>query len=146
MESNGCRAADDDSFAAHGLFFIRCRSNAHDGGGPSVELIDGRTHHRLPTSGEIEHGKEEQPAHDSGVRSAPAPRPDPGAVLEAASAGSRYESGRGIPAPVRELLRLAHVEGIDLRSLRGEDWSVVSYLKEHEPELYATLRRKSAFS
>ena len=48
--------------------------------------------------------------------------------------------------PLRELLRLAHVEGIDLRSLRGEDWSIVSYLKEHEPELYATLRKKSAFS
>jgi transcriptional regulator with XRE-family HTH domain len=62
------------------------------------------------------------------------------------SAGSRYESGRGIPAPVRELLRLAHVEGIDLRSLRGEDWSVVSYLKEHEPELFAALRRKSTGS
>jgi transcriptional regulator with XRE-family HTH domain len=62
------------------------------------------------------------------------------------SAGSRYESGRGIPAPVRELLRLAHVEGIDLRNLSGEDWSVVSYLKEHEPELFAALRRKSAGS
>jgi transcriptional regulator with XRE-family HTH domain len=62
------------------------------------------------------------------------------------SAGSRYESGRGIPAPVRELLRLAHVEGIDLHSLRGEDWGIVSYLKEHEPELYATLREKSAFA
>jgi transcriptional regulator with XRE-family HTH domain len=60
------------------------------------------------------------------------------------SAGSRYESGRGIPASVRELLRLAHVECIDLRSLNGEDWSIVSYLKDHEPELFAALRRKSA--
>lgn len=60
------------------------------------------------------------------------------------SAGSRYESGRGIPAPVRELVRLAHVECIDLRSLNGEDWSIVSYLKEHEPELFAALRRRSA--
>ena len=60
------------------------------------------------------------------------------------SAGSRYESGRGIPGPVRELLRLAHVEGIDLHSLRGEDWSIVSYLKQHEPELYAALRKRSA--
>ena len=60
------------------------------------------------------------------------------------SAGSRYESGRGIPTPVRELLRLAHVEGIDLKAIRREDWEVVAYLKEHEPELFAALAARAA--
>jgi transcriptional regulator with XRE-family HTH domain len=59
------------------------------------------------------------------------------------SAGSRYESGRGIPAPVRELLRLAHVEQIPLRVIRTDDWAVAKYLKEHEPELFAALRKRA---
>lgn len=59
------------------------------------------------------------------------------------SAGSRYEAGRGIPAPVRELLRLAHVERIDLGAICAKDWTVVKYLREHEPELLATLEQKS---
>lgn len=59
------------------------------------------------------------------------------------SAGSRYESGRGIPAPVRELLRLAHVERINLRAICADDWAVVAYLKEHEPGLFSELKQNS---
>ncbi len=59
------------------------------------------------------------------------------------SAGSRYESGRGIPAPVQELLRLAHVERIPLHAIGADDWAVAKYLKEHEPELFATLKERA---
>jgi len=57
------------------------------------------------------------------------------------SGGSRYESGRTMPKPVRELLRLVHIEGIALDRARGEDFEVVSYLKKSNPKLYTSLRR-----
>ncbi|HYC46089.1 MAG TPA: hypothetical protein VED01_11480 [Burkholderiales bacterium] len=57
------------------------------------------------------------------------------------SGGSRYESGRTMPKPVRELLRLVHIEGIELERARGEDFEVVSYLKKSNPKLYTSLRR-----
>src|ERR671919_976299 len=57
------------------------------------------------------------------------------------SGGSRYESGRTMPKPVRELLRLVHIEGIALERARGEDFEVVSYLKKANPKLYGSLRR-----
>ncbi len=57
------------------------------------------------------------------------------------SGGSRYESGRKMPKPVRELLRLVHVEGLDLSKLRREDLDIIDYLKESQPELYKSLRR-----
>ena len=50
------------------------------------------------------------------------------------SGGSRYESGRTMPKPVRELLRLVHIEGIALERARGEDFEVVSYLKKANPQ------------
>ena len=34
------------------------------------------------------------------------------------SGGSRYESGREMPRPVKELLRLVHVEQIDLSQVK----------------------------
>ena len=37
------------------------------------------------------------------------------------SGGSRYESGREMPKPVRELLRLVHVEQIDLSQVKRVD-------------------------
>jgi transcriptional regulator with XRE-family HTH domain len=58
------------------------------------------------------------------------------------SAGSRYETGRGIPEAVLELLRLKHVEQIDIKAICREDWEVLGYLKEHEPQLYQALRAK----
>jgi len=56
------------------------------------------------------------------------------------SGGSRYESGRNMPRPVRELLRLVHVEGIDLTRVKGEDFEIVERLKQRNPRLYAQLR------
>ncbi len=57
------------------------------------------------------------------------------------SGGSRYESGREMPKPVRELLRLVHVEQIDLSQVKRVDFEIISYLKDSHPDLYRTLRR-----
>jgi transcriptional regulator with XRE-family HTH domain len=57
------------------------------------------------------------------------------------SGGSRYESGREMPKPVRELLRLVHVEQVDLSQVKRVDFEIISYLKSSHPELYRSLRR-----
>ena len=57
------------------------------------------------------------------------------------SGGSRYESGREMPKPVRELLRLVHVEQVDLSQVKRVDFEIISYLKSAHPDLYRTLRR-----
>ncbi|MDR2625784.1 MAG: transcriptional regulator [Zoogloeaceae bacterium] len=57
------------------------------------------------------------------------------------SGGSRYESGRTMPKPVRELLRLVHVEQIDIHRIKREDFEVVEYLKKHEPEQFKALKK-----
>ena len=59
------------------------------------------------------------------------------------SGGSRYESGRNMPKPVRELLRLVHVEQIDIKSIKREDWDVIEYLKSQEPEMYKSLKKSA---
>jgi len=59
------------------------------------------------------------------------------------SGGSRYESGRNMPKPVRELLRLVHVEQIDIQRVRREDMDVIEYLKSEENELYKTLKKSA---
>ncbi|MGE5490968.1 MAG: helix-turn-helix domain-containing protein [Actinomycetota bacterium] len=59
------------------------------------------------------------------------------------SGGSRYESGRNMPKPVRELLRLVHVEQIDIKNIKREDQEVIDYLKAQEPELYKTLKKSA---
>lgn len=56
------------------------------------------------------------------------------------SGGSRYEAGRDMPAPVCELLRLVHVERIDLSRVRRVDFEIIGYLKVSQPEVYRTLR------
>jgi transcriptional regulator with XRE-family HTH domain len=56
------------------------------------------------------------------------------------SGGSRYEAGRSMPRPVRELVRLVHVEGIDLAQARREDFEVAGYLRRTNPALYQSLR------
>jgi transcriptional regulator with XRE-family HTH domain len=56
------------------------------------------------------------------------------------SGGSRYESGRNMPRPVRELLRLVHVEGIDLVRAKGEDFAIAEQLKRSNAKLYEKLR------
>jgi len=57
------------------------------------------------------------------------------------SGGSRYESGRNMPRPVRELLRLVHIEGIELAKARGNDFEVASRLKATNPRLYRRLKK-----
>ncbi len=57
------------------------------------------------------------------------------------SGGSRYESGRNIPKPVRELLRLVHVEQIDIQRLKHDDVDVIEYLKKEDPDLFKTLKK-----
>ena len=57
------------------------------------------------------------------------------------SGGSRYESGREMPRPVKELLRLVHVEQIDLSQVKRIDFEIISYLKDSHPDLYRNLRR-----
>lgn len=57
------------------------------------------------------------------------------------SGGSRYESGRNMPKPVRELLRLVHVEQLDLARIKKEDFEIVGLLKEEHPDLYKSLKK-----
>ena len=59
------------------------------------------------------------------------------------SGGSRYENGRNMPKPVRELVRLAYVEQIDLKAIKGDDWKVIEYLKSQEPDLYKSLKKSA---
>lgn len=60
------------------------------------------------------------------------------------SGGSRYESGRNMPKPVRELVRLVHIEQIDLAKINRDDLALVGYLKETHPDLFKTLRKAMA--
>lgn len=56
------------------------------------------------------------------------------------SGGSRYEAGRDMPRSVAELLRLVHVEGVDLSSVNKEDIEIIGFLRKQHPDLYARLR------
>ncbi len=58
------------------------------------------------------------------------------------SGGSRYESGRAMPKPVRELVRLVHVEGIDLERARGEHFEIADHLRTTNPGLYRRLKHQ----
>ncbi|HWH48719.1 MAG TPA: helix-turn-helix transcriptional regulator [Burkholderiales bacterium] len=60
------------------------------------------------------------------------------------SGGSRYESGRSMPKPVQELLRVVHVGQIDLKKLNKGDVAVISYLKSAEPALYRRLKTEAS--
>ena len=59
------------------------------------------------------------------------------------SGGSRYESGRNMPKPVRELLRLVHIERIELSKVNKKDLEIAALLKKHNPELYAELSKQT---
>lgn len=56
------------------------------------------------------------------------------------SGGSRYESGRNMPRPVRELLRLVHIEGVDLGKVKADHVAVAEQLRRTNPKLYERLR------
>ncbi len=59
------------------------------------------------------------------------------------SGGSRYESGRNIPRPVQHLLRLVHVEQIDIGKAKREDFEVAEYLKAHKTDLFKEYRKQA---
>ena len=58
------------------------------------------------------------------------------------SGGSRYETGRSMPKPVFELVRLVHIEGIDLSRARGADFMIANHLRLTNPALYRRLMRE----
>jgi transcriptional regulator with XRE-family HTH domain len=62
------------------------------------------------------------------------------------SGGSRYESGRNMPRPVQQLLRLVHVEHIDINKVRREDFEVAEFLKTHNPNMFKTLKKQARSS
>jgi hypothetical protein len=47
-----------------------------------------------------------------------------------------------MPKPVRELLRLVHVEQLDLTRVKKEDFEVISFMKEEHPDLYKSLKKE----
>ena len=55
------------------------------------------------------------------------------------SGGSRYESGRSMPRPVRELLRLVYLENVDLAQMSGADARVGAALRKEDPSRYKAL-------
>jgi transcriptional regulator with XRE-family HTH domain len=57
------------------------------------------------------------------------------------SGGSRYETGRDMPKPVRELLRLVHVEQLDLANIKREDMELFAFLKKDHPGLFDSIRK-----
>jgi transcriptional regulator with XRE-family HTH domain len=59
------------------------------------------------------------------------------------SGGSRYESGRNMTRPVQQLLRLVHVEQIDISKVRKEDFEVVEFLKASNPDLFKDLKKQA---
>ncbi|ATE59239.1 helix-turn-helix domain-containing protein [Thauera sinica] len=59
------------------------------------------------------------------------------------SGGSRYESGRNIPRPVQALLRLVHIEQIDIDKVKKDDVDVAEYLKATNPDLYKSLKKEA---
>ncbi len=61
----------------------------------------------------------------------------------AQSSGSRYEHGRRMPFPVQEMLRIVHIEGIDLSRINRGDFDAVEYLKANQPESYQCLHQES---
>ncbi|MCB1959056.1 MAG: transcriptional regulator [Rhodocyclaceae bacterium] len=59
------------------------------------------------------------------------------------SGGSRYESGRNIPRPVQALLRLVHIEQVDINRVKREDVEVSEYLKKNDPEMFKNLKKEA---
>lgn len=59
------------------------------------------------------------------------------------SGGSRYESGRNMPRPVQALLRLVHVEQIDISKIRRDDFEVVEFLRATKPDMFKDLKKQA---
>ena len=56
------------------------------------------------------------------------------------SGGSRYENGRNMPKPVRELVRLVHIQKVDLSKIQKDDLIVAKLLETKNPNLYKSLK------
>jgi hypothetical protein len=48
-----------------------------------------------------------------------------------------------MPRPVRELLRLVHVEQIDIQRIKRDEVDIVEFLKSENPEGYKTLKKEA---
>jgi transcriptional regulator with XRE-family HTH domain len=59
------------------------------------------------------------------------------------SGGSRYESGRDMPRPVQQLLRLVHIEKIDIEKIRREDYEVIEHLRSAKSALFKELKKEA---
>lgn len=59
------------------------------------------------------------------------------------SGGSRYESGRNMPRPVQQLLRLVHVEHIDIQKIKREDYEVIEYLRSAKSAMFKELKKEA---
>ena len=59
------------------------------------------------------------------------------------SGGSRYETGRVMSRPVRELVRLVHLGGIDLKRARGDNLTVGAELHRTNLALYKRLLQQA---
>jgi len=59
------------------------------------------------------------------------------------SGGSRYESGRNMPRPVQQLLRLVHVEHIDIAKIKREDYEVVEFLRATKSDMFKDLKKQA---
>ena len=59
------------------------------------------------------------------------------------SGGSRYESGRNMPLPVQELLRLVHIEQVNIQRIKNEDMLIIDYLKSQNPDLLKELKKSA---
>lgn len=59
------------------------------------------------------------------------------------SGGSRYESGRNMPRPVQQLLRLVHVEQIDIQKLKRDDYEVIEFLRSQKADLFKDLKKQA---
>lgn len=59
------------------------------------------------------------------------------------SGGSRYENGRNIPKPVRQLLNLVYVLKLDLEKVSPDAIAVAQYLKEVRPASFSQLKSEA---
>jgi hypothetical protein len=48
-----------------------------------------------------------------------------------------------MPRPVRELVRLVHVEHVDLTKIKKDDLMVAALLKSQDPDRYKTLKKQA---
>lgn len=60
------------------------------------------------------------------------------------SGGSRYENGSNMPWPVRELVRIVHIENIRIELANRDDMEIINLLKGQHADLYAALKNRFA--